>query len=114
MRYAQDIEKTFTPRLQTKKQATIKQTIRKTNKAAISASKLVALESKQSKGQGVWFPKPTPPLRTTLLNKQNKYHWLLSLINLTVNKYIQQFPEFVSGWTSAKYKFLSLLTFTCL
>ena len=123
-----------------------------TNKAAISASKLVALQSKQAKGQGGRFPKPTPPLRTTLLHKENKYHWLLSLICLITNnniwhffdpcifvwigvpffsklwwrlslerkvRCIWHFPENVlSCWTlryqSTKYKFLSLLTFTCL
>ena len=62
-----------------------------TNKAAISASKLVALQSKQAKGQGGRFPKPTPPLRTTLLHKENKYHWLLSLICLIMNNNIWHF-----------------------
>ena len=62
-----------------------------TNKAAISASKLVILQSKQAKGQGGRFPKPTPPLRTTLLHKENKYHWLLSLICLIMNNNIWHF-----------------------
>ena len=62
-----------------------------TNKAAISASNLVAVQSKQAKGQGGRFPKPTPPLRTTLLNKENKYHWLLSFICLIMNNNIWHF-----------------------